>query len=78
MHSTMTEETKATFSGKTKDQTFEAFDEKDLTWCRKQFGDNYAKSLWYNKLTLIDDLDLDEKEDNFTFEMHVSNMCTKS
>ena len=40
----MAKETKETFSGKTKDQTFETFDEKVLTWCRKQFGDNYAKA----------------------------------
>ena len=38
-------ETIETFSGKTKDQTFDVFDEKVLTWCRKQFGDNYAKGL---------------------------------
>ena len=54
----MAKETKETFSGKTKDQTFDVFDEKVLTWCRKQFGDNYAKGLWHNKLTAIDMLDL--------------------
>ena len=31
-----------TFSGKAKDQTFETFDEKVLTWCRKKFGDRVA------------------------------------
>ncbi len=66
----MAKETKGTFSGKTKDQTFEAFDEKVLIWCRKQFGDKYAKALWYNTLLLIDDLYFGEEEDNFTFEMH--------
>ena len=70
----MAKETEGTFSGKPKDQTFEAFDEKVLTWCRKQFGDNYAKGLWHNTLTLIDDLDLYEEEDNFTFEMHCSTV----
>jgi hypothetical protein len=65
----MAKETKETFSGKTKDQTFEVFDEKVLTWCRKQFGDNYAKGLWHNNLTdIIDKLDLNEDEDNFTFK----------
>ena len=65
-----------TFSGKTKDQTFEVFDEKVLTWCRcrKQFGDNYAKGLWHNKLTEIDNLDLKEDEDLFTFEMHAATV----
>ena len=70
----MAKETKETFSGKSKDQTFEVFDEKVLTWCRKQFGDNYAKGLWHNKLTEIDKLDLNEDEDNFTFEMHISTV----
>ena len=42
----MAKEITETFSGKAKDQTFETFDEKVLTWCRKQFGDNYAKGLW--------------------------------
>ncbi len=70
----MAKETKGTFSGKTKDQTFEAFDEKVLTWCRKQFGDKYARALWYNTLLLIDDLDFDDEEDNFTFEMHCSTV----
>ena len=67
-------ETIETFSGKTKDQTFDVFDEKVLTWCRKQFGDNYAKGLWHNKLTLIDNLDLNDEEDNFTFEMHAATV----
>ncbi len=71
----MAKETKVTFSGKTKNHTFEAFDEKVLTWCRKQFGDNYAKGLWHNKLTDMDNLDLnDEEEDTFTFEMHCATV----
>ena len=70
----MAKETKETFSGKTKDQSFEVFDEKVLTWCRKQFGDNYAKGLWLNKLTEIDNLDLKEEEDLFTFEMHAATV----
>ena len=74
LHSTMAKETKVTFSGKPKDQTFEAFDEKVLTWCRKQFGDNYAKGLWHNKLTLISDLNLAEDDDNFSFEMHCATV----
>ena len=71
----MAKETKETFSGKPKDLTFEAFDEKVLTWCRKQFGDSYAKGLWHNKLTDISDLDLsDEEGDNFIFEMHCATV----
>ena len=70
----MAKETKETFSGKTKDQSFEVFDEKVLTWCRKQFGDNYAKGLWHNKLTEIENLLLDDEEDNFTFEMHCATV----
>ena len=70
----MAKETKKTFSGETKDQSFEVFDEKVLTWCRKQFGDNYAKGLWHNKLTLLDNLDLSDDEDNFTFDMHAATV----
>jgi hypothetical protein len=65
----MAKESKETFSGKLKDQTFEVFDEKVLTWCRKQFGDYYAKGLWRNELPVLDYLDLTEDDDNFTFEM---------
>ena len=56
----MAKETKETFSGKSKDLSFEVFDEKVLTWCRKQFGDNYAKGLWHNKLTEIENLLLND------------------
>ena len=70
----MAKEIAETFSGKAKDQTFETFDEKVLTWCRKQFGDNYAKGLWHNKLTEIGDLDLADDNDNFTFETHCATV----
>ena len=70
----MTKETKETFSGKPKDQTFDLFDEKVLTWCRKQFGDYYAKGLWHNTLKNIDNLNLDDEEDNFDFEMHLTTV----
>jgi hypothetical protein len=69
----MAKESKETFLGKLKDLTFEVFDEKVLTWCRKQFGDFYAKGLWRNYLQAID-LDLNEDEDNFTFEMHCARV----
>jgi hypothetical protein len=61
-------------SGKLKDQTFEVFDEKVLTWCRKRFGDYYAKGLWRNELTVLDYLNLDDEEDLFTSEMHCSRV----
>jgi hypothetical protein len=70
----MAKETKETFSGKLKDQTFDVFDEKVLTWCRKQFGDYYAKGLWRNTLVSIDNLDMDNDEDEFTFEMHCARV----
>ncbi len=70
----MAKETKETFSGKTKDLTFNAFDEKVLTWCRKQFGDNYAKGLWHNKLEELIGLNLAEDDDNFSFEMHCATV----
>jgi hypothetical protein len=70
----MAKESKETYSDKSKDQTFEVFDEKALTWCRKQFGDYYAKGLWRNELTVLDYLDLDDEEDLFTFEMHCARV----
>ncbi len=70
----MAKETKETFSGKTKEETFEVFDEKVLTWCRKRFGDFYAKGLWRNELQTIDDLDINDEEDNFTFDMHCARV----
>ncbi len=35
---------------------------------------NYAKGLWHNKLTEIDNLDLNEDENLFTFEMHAATV----
>jgi hypothetical protein len=70
----MAKETKEKFSGKLKDQTFDVFDEKFLTWCRKLFGDCYAKGLWRNTLVSIDNLDMDNDEDEFTFEMHCARV----
>jgi hypothetical protein len=70
----MAKETKETFSGKLKDQAFEMFDEKVLTWCRKLFGDYYAKGLWHNDLQELGYLDLNEDEDSFTFEMQCARV----
>jgi hypothetical protein len=70
----MAKETKETFSGKLKDLTFDVFDEKVLTWCRKAFGDYYAKGLWRNTLVQLYDLDMDDDEDKFTFEMHCARV----
>jgi hypothetical protein len=70
----MAKETKETFSGKRKDQTFEVFDEKVLTWCRKLFGDYYARGLWHNDLQELEYLNLNDDEDNFTFEMHCARV----
>ena len=74
VNSTMAKEISETFSGKPKDQTFDSFDEKVLTWCRKQFGDSYAKGLWHNKLKDIENLDLNDELDNFEFEMHAATV----
>jgi hypothetical protein len=70
----MVKESKETYSGKLKGQTFEVFDEKVLTWCRKQFGGYYAKGLWRNELTVLDYLDLDDDEDLFILEMHCARV----
>ena len=74
INSTMAKEISETFSGKPKDQTFDSFDEKVLTWCKKQFGDSYAKGLWHNKLKDIENLDLNDELDNFDFEMHAATV----
>ncbi len=36
--------------------TFEEFDQKALSWARKQYGNAYAKPLWENTLPNINDL----------------------
>jgi hypothetical protein len=53
------------------------FDEKVLTWCRKLFGDYYARGLWHNELQELDYLDLNEDEYSFTFEMHCARVCER-
>jgi hypothetical protein len=40
---------KELYSGKVSGLTFEAFDEKVITWCRKKYGDAYAVGLWKNE-----------------------------
>jgi hypothetical protein len=42
---------KELYSGKASGLTFEAFDEKVITWCRKKYGDGYAVALWKNELS---------------------------
>ena len=44
---------KELYSGKATGLTFEAFDEKVITWCRKKYGDSYAVALWKNELCEI-------------------------
>jgi hypothetical protein len=41
MTSTVAKE-KELYSGKASGLTFEAFDEKVITWCRKKYGDTYT------------------------------------
>jgi hypothetical protein len=50
------------------------FDEKVLTWCRKSYGDYYAKGIWRNELPVLDYLDLDDENDMFTFEMYCARV----
>jgi hypothetical protein len=49
---------KELYTGKAPGLTFEAFDEKVITWCRKKYGDSYAVALWKNELCEIINLDL--------------------
>jgi hypothetical protein len=70
----MARETKETFSGKLKDLTFDVFDEKVLTWCRKAFGDYYAKGLWRNTLAELEYLDKNDDDELFTLEMHCARV----
>ncbi len=73
---------KELYSGKASGLTFEAFDEKVTTWCRKKYGDNYAVALWKNELTEIIHLDLSDNEDNLAFELQCAKvydiLCRKS
>ncbi len=50
------------------------FDEKVLTWCRKAFGDYYAKCIWRNTLVELENLDMNDDEDLFTFEMYCARI----
>ena len=51
---TSTTKEKELYSGKAPGLTFDAFDEKVITWCRKKYGDSDAVALWKNELcTLI-------------------------
>jgi hypothetical protein len=70
----MAKEVKETFTGKQKDLTFDVFDEKVLTWCRKSYGDYYAKGIWRNELPVLDYLDLNDENDMFTFEMYCARV----
>jgi hypothetical protein len=81
MSSAVTKE-KELYSGKTSGLTFEAFDEKVISWCRKKYGDAYAVGLWENELDDIYNLDLADDEDNFSFELQCAKvydvLCRKS
>ena len=59
------------FSGKPgKGLTCEEFDNKTLSWARKQYGNTYAKQLWENTLVDLRSLDLTEDLDYYTFQEH--------
>jgi hypothetical protein len=73
MSSAVTKE-KELYSGKTSGLTFEAFDEKVITWCRKKYGDAYAVGLWKNELDDIYNLDLANEEDSFSFELQCAKV----
>ena len=70
------------YSGKATGLTFEAFDEKVITWCRKKYGDSYAVALWKNELANITDLDLSNDEDGLAFDLQCAKvydiLCRKS
>ncbi len=65
---------KELYSRKAPGLTFEAFDEKVITWCRKKCGDNYAVALWKNELAEIINLDLTDDEDNLAFELQCAKV----
>jgi hypothetical protein len=73
---------KELYSGKAPGLTFEAIDEKVITWCRKKYGDGNAVALWKNELTEIVNLDLDDDEDDLAFELQCAKvydiLCRKS
>jgi hypothetical protein len=73
MSSAVTKE-KELYSGKTSGLTFETFDEKVITWCRKTYGDAYAVGLWKNELDDIYNLDLADDEDCFAFELQCAKV----
>ena len=59
------------FSGKQdKGLTFEEFDKKALSWARRNYGNTYAKQLWENTLTNLNNLDLKDDYDYYVFGEH--------
>ena len=71
---TSTTKEKELYSGKASGLTFEAFDEKVVTWCRKKYGDTYAVALWKNELCEIIHLDLTDDEDSLAFELQCAKV----
>ena len=71
---TSTTKDKELYSGKASGLTFEAFDEKVITWCRKEYGDSYGVALWKNELTEIINLDLSDDEDNLAFDLQCAKV----
>ncbi len=56
------------FTGKPgKGLTFEEFDNKVLSWARKQYGHAYAKQLWEDTLVDLNSLDLADDLDYYVF-----------
>ncbi len=56
------------FSGKSgKGLTFEEFDNKVLSWARKQYGHVYAKQLWEDTLVDLRSLDLTDDLDYYGY-----------
>jgi hypothetical protein len=71
---TSTTKDKELYTGKASGLTFEAFDEKVITWCRKKYGDSYAVALWNNELCEIINLDLTDDEDYLAFELQCAKI----
>ncbi len=55
-------------SGNSPGLTFEAFDEKIVSWGRQKFGERFSKALWRDEMVVLEQLDLTKDLDEFRFE----------
>ena len=62
------------FTGKGKGLTWEEFEQKVLSWLRKEMGDKFGRRLWEDTLLDLLPIDLDDELGKFTFDEHCASV----